>query len=280
MLPPDLTRLLGLGWHLMPVSRFSKAYCIKPDQGYTATDYHSNDPDVVSDWYHRFRDCNWRVHMGASGLLALDIDRESDLHEANGFRTMFHLIEKHGALPDGPRLKTGGSGGCVAFFRCMVPSDELRGSGAMGPGIDIMRGRVCPTVPPSIHQVSGGSYRWYRGHAPWQIDLPEIPDWIMQKIKRPVIEYPSEPVEITDEHAGRLLGYYTQDMRNAPSGASNSTLNTCSFKAGRLVGAGKISYSDAVQALRSAAYERIKPEDRGSIMSVIKAGVTSGMRAT
>ena len=278
MLPPDLTRLLDLGWHLMPVSRFSKAYCIRPDRGYTATDYHSNDPAVVFDWYRRFRDCNWRVHMGASGLLALDIDRESDLHEANGFKTMFHLIEKHGALPDGPRLKTGGSGGCVAFFRCRVPSDELRGSGAMGAGIDIMRGRVCPTVPPSVHQVSGGRYQWYRGHAPWQIGLPEIPDWIMQKIKRPVIEYPSEPVEITDEYAARLLGYYADDIRNAPSGASNRTLYACAFKAGRLVSAGKISYSDAVQALRIAAQARVKPEKRGGIMPTIKSGLKSGMR--
>ena len=69
-------------------------------------------------------------------------------------------------------------------------------------------------------------------------------------------------------------------MRNAPSGASNRTLYACAFKAGRLVSAGKISYSDAVQALRIAAQARVKPEKRGSIMPTIKSGLDAGVKAT
>ena len=89
-----------------------------------------------------------------------------------------------------------------------------------------------------------------------------------------------DPVEITDEYAARLLGYYADDMRNAPSGGSNMTLYVCALKAGKLVSAGKISYSDAVQALRIAAQARVKPEKRGGIMPTIKSGLDAGVRST
>ena len=274
-LPPDLSRLLSLGWCMFPVSRVTKK---TPFKG--AKDAATSDTRQIEEWYREFPGCNWRAHPGKSGIFCLDIDRAGNLHECDGFATMRDLVARHGRLPSGPRLKTGGSGGVVAFFR--HDGQELRGgAGALGPGIDVstVRGAACPTVPPSVHQVSGGRYLWYPGCAPWEIRLPPIPVWICEALKPPP-EPELDPVDITDEYAARLLNYYASDVRNAPSGASNRTLYACAFKAGRLVSAGKISYSDAVQALRIAAQARVKPEKRGGIMPTIKSGLNAGVRVS
>ena len=117
MIPEQLKRIIDIGWYVMPVSRYSKCYCIKPEEGKTATDYYSNDISVISDWTAQFRDCNWRVHMGASGLFALDIDRESELHDANGFKTMFHLTEKIRKATRRTKIKDGWIGWMCGIFQ-------------------------------------------------------------------------------------------------------------------------------------------------------------------
>lgn len=273
MIPPELTRLTDLGWHIFPVSRQTKK---TPFKG--AKDAATTDRDIIADWIREYPDCNWRAHPGKSGILCLDIDRAGNLHECDGFATMRALEQKYGKLPDGPRLKTGGSGGCVAFFR--HDGRELRGGpSALGKGIDVstVRGAACPTLPPSIHQVSGGKYLWYRGHAPWEIELPPIPDWICEKLKPlPIPEF--KPVDITDEYAAKMMGYYASDVRNAPSGMSNRVLYISALKAGKLVAVGKISRSEAFSALQGAANERIKGDDRASIAPVIKRGLDDGRR--
>ena len=270
MLPERITRLLDIGWHLMPVSRTTKKYTFKG-----ALDAASNDPVVISEWLRRWPDCNWRVHMGDSRLLALDIDRKSDLHAADGFKSMFHLVERYGALPDGPRMKSGGSGGCVAFFSCDIPADDLHGSGKLGAGVDILRGRVCPTIPPSIHQVSGGLYRWYQGHAPWEIECPPIPEWILRRLRKPPPPK-FDPAIITDDRAGNMLRDAAERVAHAPSGASNRTLNQQAFRMGRLIGTGKIQQGEVLASLLHAAMARKIPRHEAD--GVIKAGMRAGMR--
>lgn len=272
MIPHEITKLTRIGWHVFPVSRYTKRTPFKGAKEQATTDHR-----LIEEWCYEYPGCNWRAHPGKSGILCLDIDRAGDLHECDGFSTMQRLTEKHGKLPRGPRLKTGGSGGLVAFFRWR--GQELRGGpGALGPGIDVSteRGAACPTLPPSIHQHSGNPYVWLR--APWDISPPELPEWICDALKPlPVPKF--DPVEISDDQACRMLGYYAQDIRNAGSGGSNRTLYGSAFKAGKLVGSSKIGYNEALTLLRSAAYERIKPDDRGSIMPTIHSGLRSGMRA-
>lgn len=266
MIPPDITRVISLGWHVFPVSRQTKK---TPFKG--AKDNATTDPRIISQWCREYPDCNWRAHPGKSRIFCLDIDRAGNLHEADGFATMTRLTEKYGALPDGPRLKTGGSQGCVAFFRWN--GEEMRGGpGALGPGVDVStyRGAACPTLPPSIHQVSGGRYLWYPGRAPWEISLPDIPQWVCDMLKpKPIPQL--DPVEITDEKAARLLGYYAQDVVNAPAGASNRTLYAAAFKSGELMREGKINRHEAEQTLYRAALQRKIPAHEA--MPTIRSGM-------
>lgn len=266
MIPPQLNRLLPLGWHVFPVSRQTKR---TPFKG--AKDAATTDPDIIARWCEEYPGCNWRAHPGYSRILCLDIDRAGNLHEADGFATMQRLTERYGALPDGPRMKTGGSGGCVAFFR--HDGQDLRGGpGALGAGVDVstVRGAACPTLPPSVHQVSGGRYLWYRGRAPWEIDLPPIPQWICDNLK-PLPHPAVDPVSVSDDVARRLLGHYAQDIIDAPSGLSNRTLYVKAFKAGELVRAGKINRTEAEQSLYRAALMRKIPAHEA--MPTIRSGL-------
>lgn len=271
MLPPELTYLLTMNWHVFPVSRSSKHGCFKG-----AKDQASSDIKQVYEWSREYQNCNWRAHPGKSGLFFLDVDKPGALHDNDGFRTMERLTKQHGPLPRGPRMRSGGSGGLGLFFK--HEGQELRGGpNALGCGVDVstVRGAVCPTLPPSVHQVSGRRYEWLQGLEPWNIALPSIPQWIVEALKPlpvPVIDLAT----VSETDASKRLGWYAADVINAPSGSSNRELYSKSFKAGKLVGAGLLSYHEAESVLHHAALQRIKPEKRGSIMPTIRSGLRSG----
>lgn len=274
MLPPELTYLLTLNWHVFPVSRTTKKSCEKGGK-----DNASADIKQVFEWSKQFPDCNWRAHPGKSKLLFLDVDKAGDLHDNDGFATIQRLISKHGPLPSGPRLVTGGSGGEGVFFRW--EGQEMRGGpNALGPGIDVstVRGAVCPTLPPSVHQRTGGAYRWRVGLEPWSVPLPPIPQWIVNALKPlpvPEIDY----TRTSEDDAARSLDYFADRIRQASSGASNRTIYAQSFKAGKLVAAGLLAYMEAETVLYGAALQRVKPEKRGAIMPSIRSGLRGGMAA-
>lgn len=274
MIPPELTYLLTLDWHVFPVSRSSKHGCFKG-----AKDAASSDIKQVYQWSREFPDCNWRAHPGKSGIFFLDIDKPGDLHDNDGFRTMTDFAGKYGPLPRGPRMQSGGSGGLGLFFR--HDGQELRGGpNALGPGVDVstVRGAVCPTLPPSVHQVSGNPYIWLPGQAPWDLPLPEIPAWIVSALKPlPVPEV--DFTQVSEGSASRWLAQYADNIQNAASGLSNRTIYGQSFKAGRLVSAGLLSYTEAETTLYHASLQRVKPEKRGGIMPSIRSGLRGGMSA-
>ena len=274
-IPDELLCLLDMGWHIFPVSRQTKKTPYKGAM-YDATTSLSK----IREWMKKYPDCNWRVHPGKSNIFCLDIDRSGSLHDNDGFETMRNLTRTNGRLPYGPRLITGGSRGCVVFFR--YEGQELRGGpNALGKGIDVstIRGAVCPTVPPSIHQVSGGKYIWHKRRSPWIVPLPPIPQWIIKELTPP----PIPDVDLSQVDAGTaeaMLNTYLDRVQKAPSGASNRTLYNQSFRAGKLVKGGFIDYNSAHAMLRSAAQVRIKGEDVGSIIPTIHSGLRSGMRST
>lgn len=265
-----MQRLLDLGWHIFPASPKNKAAMFK---GAWASA--SNNPTVIENWRRKYGRCNWRLNTFKSNVLAIDIDKASELHECDGFQTMKQLCAKYGPLPRGPRLKTGGSGGLVAFFR--HEGQRMRGgSNALGPGVDVSssNGAVCPTLPPSRHPLTRGIYQWYRDHAPWEIELPAIPQWIVESLIYPEFT----PCETRAYSANKLLSLYADDIIHAPSGSSNATINKASWKAGRLVASGQVGYAEALSTLLNAAMMRVGDDDRPSARLVIEAGLKSARR--
>src|SRR6185369_4798483 len=175
----DLERLALCGWSLYPCSRTGKAGLWKGAQSEATSDL-----NILSRWSRDHPSCNWRVVFGRSGIWGLDVD-SLETHAHDGLASMARLVADHGALPAGPRARSGG-GGVLLFFRdpgglAIVGSSEKLGEAWAG--IDPKRGAHTQTIPPSMHTATGRAYRWLT--PPWEVSPPDAPEWLRTALRTP-----------------------------------------------------------------------------------------------
>ncbi|KAF0194373.1 MAG: hypothetical protein FD169_1842 [Bacillota bacterium] len=142
----------------------------------------------INTMLKKYPTCNMGLVTGVkSGVVALDID-------GNGGEELLADLSC-GNLPDTWEYKTPGGGrrllyglpqGASAYsHRYPVPNGNHEELALMGDGQQVV-------LPPSIHP-NGEQYNWLRGHEPWEIDLVDAPDWLLNRMssrtKRPL---PSE----------------------------------------------------------------------------------------
>ena len=268
-LPSEVEALALLGWRLYPASRSSKAARFAG-----ATDRATHDLDVLARWHREFGASNWRVVMQGSEIWALDVDRPGADHAGDGFAWMAKRVGKHGALPIGPRTRSGGGGAALVFRDAGHPI--CRRTGWPVPGLDPRHGRLTITVPPSIHIRTRQPYRWERGRAPWECPLPTAPDWLLAAMKPPP-ERPVPPVRAFAASEIATRAYEGAVGRvEAASGGRNDTLNRSAFTLGRWIAAGHLSEDDCAAALYRAA--RAIGLDHAEARDTIRSGLRSGRR--
>jgi len=113
----------------------------------------------------------------AGGVIVLDIDRHRP--EEDGFKSMAELEAQFGPLPEGPRQRSGG-GGMHLLFK--YPEQvELAAPKSLAPGIEVVADNHQLVVAPSMHP-SGRCYQWESDAAPWEIELPELPHWLLLRM--------------------------------------------------------------------------------------------------
>lgn len=225
----------------------------------------STDPDVVMQWFSKWPKAAVGIVTGfVSNLLVLDIDGQE------GTNSIADL-----ALPDAPTVIT--ARGYHYYFR--FPS-ELQNTPTtrtrLFPGIDT-RGRGGFIVaPPSIHE-SEHQYKWL---IPPGGTLPEVPAWLIQKLKPnhksnykfpPIIKY------------GKLSRYTHAALRNeseavalAPEGTRNTRLNLAAFSMGTLISACGMDVKEVTESLMQAAIS--SGLSREEIDKTILSGLTAGMK--
>jgi DNA-binding MarR family transcriptional regulator len=141
----------------------------------TAHGFHdaSMDIDAVVTWWQRWPQANIGIPTGApSGLDVLDVDPRH-----GGLQSLEAFERKHGRLPKGPQVLTGG-GGQHRYFRHLT---GLRsGNGKLGDGLDVRAEGGYVIAPPSGHE-SGNPYRWLR---PLDVELPAWPDVLADAVQR------------------------------------------------------------------------------------------------
>ena len=264
--PDEIERVALLGWKVYPCRRDTRAGCFRGAH-LAATD----DLNQLARWAREYTP-NWRVVFGPSGLWGLDIDRAGPSHAADGIGAMASLVAVHGPLPPGPRARSG-SGGVGLFFRHV--GERIAGkSGTPAPGIDPRRGALSQTIPPSRHIVTGRLYRWII--PPWETTPPVAPAWLVR-----LVETPPEPkyrtmVADTSDQARRRLYRAALAVIDAPAGSRNETLNRRAYQAGRMIGAGLLGETEAVEALYGAARQAGLEHDE--TRNTIRSGISSGRR--
>ena len=146
----------------------------------------TSDVDVVSQWWDSAPDSNVGVNCSASGFFVIDIDPRSN--GPDSFEKFEQLVEGH--LPPTVEAITGNysyAGGQARgrhlFYKC-DPSESLIGNlkASKLPGIDIKHNGYVLITP--SHHFSGVSYEWVSGKAPWEIEMAEAPEELLQVLRK------------------------------------------------------------------------------------------------
>lgn len=186
------------GWHVHPVNGIDSAgmcTCGRTHKDSKETAKHpasvngqkdaTTDPVVVESWWAENPDYNIGVYAKSSGFFVIDIDPRNGGDEA-----ILKLEERaNGNLPPTVEAitgeyytKAGLRRGRHLFYKC-DPNEKFIGNfKAQGlDGIDVKHNGYI-LVAPSRH-TSGYCYEWKEGHAPWQMEMAEAPQELLDIIR-------------------------------------------------------------------------------------------------
>jgi hypothetical protein len=221
----------------------------------------STDPRQIELWWRRWPSAN----VGLCTGVVMDV---ADIDSAEGWHGLCHLLG--GALPPGPRVRTGG-GGWHLWFRPSGFGNRVR----LLPGLD-WRGTGGYVVAPPSRHAGGADYRWVRRP---DDTLPVAPATLLALIDGPEPPRPAagqRPIAHPDRYALAALTAETDRVARAPVGSRNDTLNRAAFALGRLVGAGLLDAADTTRELESAA--RFAGLGRAETRRTIRSGLSAGRR--
>lgn len=213
----------------------------------------SSDPAQVREYWTRYPRANIGIVTGkASGIFVVDID----VGEGKaGPESLAELERKNGTLPPTLRARTG-SGGEHLFYRLPAGAAIRNTAGRLGAGIDTRGSGGYVVAAPSVHP-SGALYAWTTA--------------------APVADPPAWLVDMLDQgrrYAAAALEREAVNVRAAPNGTRNETLNRAAYSIGGLIAAGKIDEGTAESKLAAAAAAAgLEAEEiAGTIASGLKGG--------
>lgn len=244
----------------------------------------TSDAASISSWLNGQDNRNYGIYCLGSTVLVMDIDPRS-----GGWESFDKLDqETEYSLPQTVEVMTGYSKhngatqrGSHKYFRLPQGYSFPANLKSIGcPGIDIkVDGYVLG--PGSLHK-SGVNYEFKKGHAPWEIELAEIPAKVLDDIakKRSArsgsrlgksligdsewetkwSELCAKEIENT-RYADIALSNSCNEIKKMKSGEGrNNALNAKAYSLGRLIGGGQLSFSDARQRLTDAARSSYKDQ--------------------
>lgn len=232
----------------------------------------TTDRVQIEQWWISQPTANIGIACAKSGLVVIDNDPRH-----GGNETLAALECEIGAPPRTVETKTGGAdGGRHLFFRAPTRSKFL---GQLGRGVDL-RHNGYVVAAPSVHP-SGGVYRWE--NSPFDTVFAELPAaWLarMTKDKAATMDKAVTGPDLMigggnhgESRYGRAaVEAELANVRNAPEGERNATLNKAAFSLGQLYGGGKIK--DVCDELVGAAREAGLPEHEAK--RTAQSGWTTG----
>ena len=144
----------------------------------------STDTSQINAWWDRNPQYNVAIRTGKeSGIFVVDVDDKPEKGKY-GSNTLALLEEEYGELPVTIYQNTGG-GGSQYFFRYpenvnYIPSRNDH----LGNGVDIKADGGYIIAPPSIHPDTGKAYEWEMSSTPWDQEIADPPEWLLEKVVR------------------------------------------------------------------------------------------------
>jgi hypothetical protein len=132
--------------------------------------------EEIEGWFERWPDANLAVVTGElSGVVVIDIDPRH-----GGDKSLAKWEKQYGKLPETVESRTGGGGRHLYFQH---PGGEIHNRAGIVDGIDFRGDGGCIVTPPSIHS-SGKAYTWRNGHGPGDMELAEMPGWLLGLVRK------------------------------------------------------------------------------------------------
>jgi hypothetical protein len=235
--------------------------------------------------------CRQYPHGGVALRLPADVlGIDADLYKAEGRASWERLHTECGPLPATWTSTSRDDGSGIRLYR--VPTGVRWAERQAGPGIELIhRGHRYLVVWPSIHP-SGAGYRWLSpdgtvaDRVPRPAELPPLPAAWGRRLAAVPPPPPSGVVAGVGSGRGypaALLRGVCQDLAALRSGRNNA-LYMGALRCGRLVVDGRLSESELVDALLSAAHACGHVDKHGhrrtlrTIESGIRAARSGGVR--
>ena len=178
------------GWSVLPLTTREK----RPDPHLVPHGKNDSSADLatVFGWWRASPDANVGLNCEASGFVVLDVDPRNC-----GDDTLYVLITDLGKLPITVESFTGGGGQHILFKH---PGGSFRAS--LGPGLDIKDAGYI-VAPPSMHP-SGRAYTWSVDGDPAEVELADLPEAWLSRMRRPVATEPRQLNDDTDDDLRRI----------------------------------------------------------------------------
>ena len=133
----------------------------------------TTDNETITKWWQQNPDANVGLVCGEL-LVVLDVDG------APGWDSLEGVGVKAEQLPVTWIAETGREGGRHLFFRSQP---GLRSRVRLLDGVDIKGAGGYVVAAPSVHP-NGNHYKWQAGRAPWDVDLAELPEDLLQQLEK------------------------------------------------------------------------------------------------
>ena len=136
----------------------------------------SNTKEEIQLWNKEYENYNIGVLTGSpSEIVMIDVDGEE------GKKYLDEI--SNGDLPKTATFKTPGNG--IRYVYKIPKGIQLKTKSIPLEGdhqeVALMSDNKYSIMPPSIHP-NGGKYEWLQGLAPWEIEIPEAPKWMIDKM--------------------------------------------------------------------------------------------------
>lgn len=251
----------------------------------------TSNPRQVEAWWAMWPHANIGLPAGDNGLAVADVDPRHDGDTTLGVLAQW-LQRSHNIDLFATRIIRTGSGGLHLYYRQPPGGITSKARAFDADGVDT-RGRGGYVVaPPSVH-ACGGRYEIIDGQAvaPWPAPLTGLmepaPDTTPTRggaLPPGTIACGPRPAGPQDRAVAwafaALLGE-CENIRQAPKGERNHTLNKAAYKIGCKVAAGHLDETAAADALYAAAAGWIGDEcSAAEIRTTIRSGLQAGARVS
>jgi putative DNA primase/helicase len=231
----------------------------------------TKDLETIEKWWAQYPKANIIVPTGSpSGIWALDVDPAH-----GGGDSLADLEAQDELLPVSQEQITGGNGRHLMFNH---PGPAFRNTaGKLGAGLDTRGEGGYIIAAPSNHK-SGNLYRWKEGQKPGQVELADVPAWLLDRLRK------KEPKALSQPQTGNgdatayveaALAGEQQAVAKAQHSTRNHQLNSSAFALGQFVGAGLLDQGRVERALTDAAMAA--GLDDIEIPKTIKSGLEAGL---